>query len=77
MRPVVAALAALVISSVTAVAQAPVAPKRIPPPGFTLADAERTALTAGAAVLRTEIDALTREVAGDARRTALLPDVEI
>ena len=72
MRPVVAALAALVISSVTAVAQAPVAPKRIRPPGLTLADAERTALTAGAAVLRTEIDALTREVARSEEHTSEL-----
>ena len=76
MRLVPAALAAL-LCAFTAAAQAPLPPKRIPPPGYTLTDAERTALTAGAAALRDEINAIVRDFSGDARRTGLLPDVEI
>ena len=76
MRLVPAALAAL-LCAFTAAAQAPQPPKRIPPPGYTLTDAERTALTAGAAALRDEINAIARDFSGDARRTGLLPDVEI
>ena len=76
MRIVPAALAA-VLCAFTAAAQAPVPPKRIPPPGYTLTDAERAALAAGAAALGEEINALARDFSGDARRTGLLPDVEI
>jgi dienelactone hydrolase len=52
-------------------------PKRIPPPGITLTDAERHELTKGAAALRAEIDALTNDLAGDPKLRARLPDVEI
>ena len=68
--------------SASALAQSPSPqppPKRIPIPGITLTDAERNELTAGAANLRAEIDALARDLAGaaDAKLAALLPDVEI
>jgi predicted esterase len=53
------------------------APKKIPPPGYTLTNADRAELTAGAAALGRELDALAREFAADTRRAALLPDVEI
>ncbi len=82
MRPhVLSALLAL-SASVFALAQAPTPPappKRIPIPGITLTDAERCELTAGAAALRAEIEALARDLAGpaDAKLAALLPDVEI
>jgi dienelactone hydrolase len=52
-------------------------PKRIPGPGLTLTDVERSELTAGAAALRSEIDALAKDSAGDSRVMGLLPDVEI
>jgi dienelactone hydrolase len=55
----------------------PAAPKRIPAPGITLTDIERTELTAGATALRHEIDQLTRELAAEPKLLALLPDVEI
>jgi hypothetical protein len=59
-------------------APAPTPPaKRIPPPGITLTDVDRTTLTAGVAALRRDLDALPAELAGDARLLALLPDVEI
>ncbi|HEY1111072.1 MAG TPA: prolyl oligopeptidase family serine peptidase, partial [Opitutaceae bacterium] len=49
-------------------------PKRIPIPGITLTDTDRTELTAGAAALRAEIDALKPS---DPKLAALLPDVEV
>lgn len=76
MRFLPALLVLLLISS-AGFAQPAGAPKKIPPPGYTLADADRAELTAGAAALGRELDALARETAADARRTALLPDVAI
>ncbi len=58
-------------------AVAPAPPKRVPIPGITLTDTERAELTSGAAVLRSEIDVLARELAADADFFALLPDVEV
>ncbi len=52
-------------------------PKQIPPPGLTLADSDRAELTAGAASLRHELDALASTLAANPRLLALLPDVEI
>lgn len=65
--------------SVSALAQTPAVtptpvPKRIPIPGITLTDTERAELTAGAAALRAEIDALKPS---DPKLAALLPDVEV
>ena len=80
MRPLLAPLAFVFTFSVAALAQTPPAPpKHIPPPGLTLTDADRNELTAAAAVLRAEIDALTHALAGanDTKFAALLPDVEI
>ena len=69
---------ALAAFSSVALAQSPPAPpKRIPIPGITLTTAERAEPTAGAAVLRRDIDALAGEIAGKAKLAALLPDVEI
>ncbi len=77
MRPFALVLAAVAFSA-SAFAQTPPAPpKKIPAPGITLTDADRTELATGAAVLRRDLDALARELAGDAKLTALLPDVEI
>ena len=55
----------------------PAAPKKIPPPGFTLTDAERNELATGATALHRELEALARELADEPRILALLPDVEI
>jgi dienelactone hydrolase len=69
--------------AITAHAQAPAAttlpppPKKIPALGISLTDVDRAELTAGAIALRTEIDALTRDLASEPRLLALLPDVEI
>ncbi len=74
-----AAFAAVAFSSLAFAQTPPAPPKKIPAPGLTLTDAERGELTAGAAALRRDIDALARELAGtaDAKFAALLPDVEI
>ena len=72
-RPTIAALA--LAFALPSLAQAP--PKEIPPPGIMLSDADRTELTDGAAALRKEIDALTPQIAGDAKLKSHLPDVEI
>jgi dienelactone hydrolase len=80
MRPLTR-LVSFVLLACAALAQTsptpPAPPKRIPPPGITLTDTERAELSAGASALRGELDALTRELADDARLRALLPDVEI
>ena len=55
----------------------PAPPKRIPAAGITLTDTERAELTAGAAALRSEIDAAGRELANNPKLLALLPDAEI
>ena len=52
-------------------------PKRIPIPGITLTDAERTELTNGASALRRDIDQLARDLSAEPKLIALLPDVEI
>ncbi|HUR59348.1 MAG TPA: hypothetical protein VM029_16655 [Opitutaceae bacterium] len=75
MRPISVFLA--LIAAAAALAQTPVPPKRIPVPGLTLTDADRSELTTGAAALRRDIDGLARDLAGDAKLLALLPDVEI
>ena len=83
MRNPIALLATLVFSSLAVVATAQSAPapqppaKRIPIPGLTLTDAERGELTAGAAALRRDIDALAGALAAEPKLLALLPDVEI
>lgn len=51
------------------------ASQKIPPAGIAVSDADRAALTAGAAALHGEIVALNRKL--DAKLLALLPDVEI
>ncbi|MES2695052.1 MAG: prolyl oligopeptidase family serine peptidase [Verrucomicrobiota bacterium] len=61
-------------------AQTPPPPaKRLPPAGVAIPEAARTELTAAAAALRADIDALTTELAapGKTRFAALLPDVEV
>ena len=77
MRPITLALAAVAFSSLAFAQTPPAPPKKIPAPGITLTDAERAELSHGAATLRRDIDALAHELAGDAKLTALLPDVEI
>jgi pimeloyl-ACP methyl ester carboxylesterase len=78
MRPIVAGLALLILASLAfAQPSASPPPKRIPIPGITLTDNERAELTAGAAKLRHDIDALAQELAPNAPLLALLPDVEI
>src|SRR5262245_10834010 len=79
MRPILAAFASLAFATLVS-AQTPTSappPKRIPIPGITLTDSERSELTAGAGKLRVEIDALAKELAGNATLLALLPDAEI
>lgn len=70
-------LIALLFPILASAQNPPAPPKKIPIAGITLTDRERSELTAGAVVLRAEIDALTKEVANDPKRTALLPDVEV
>ena len=56
----------------------PTAPlKVLPPPGIVITDADRAGLTAGAAALQAEIQALTRELSGNPTLSLLLPDVEV
>ena len=77
MRPIPTLVIALVLTATGFAQTPPAAPKKIPPPGFTLTDPERQELTAGAAALGRDLDALTRELAREPRLLALLPDVEI
>jgi hypothetical protein len=77
MRRILTLLTALALTA-TALAQPPPA-KRLPPAGIAIATGDRAGLTAGAAALRAEIDALaalpaSSRPAGAAR---YLPDVEI
>src|SRR5687768_4800446 len=72
--------AAVALFGATLAAQTPPPPaKRLPPAGIAIEDAARRELTAGAAALRQEIDALTTELtrAKNNRLLARLPDVEI
>src|SRR5688572_2808415 len=69
---------ALICLVVALPAQTPPPPaKRLPPAGVEIPTTAREELTAGAASLRKELDVFTAEVANDARRRELLPDVEI
>jgi hypothetical protein len=77
MRSIVLTLAAAAFSSLALAQTPPAPPKKIPAPGITLTTAERAALAEGVDALRRDIDALARELAGDAKLAALLPDVEI
>ena len=72
-------LLALALAPALLSAQAPsqIPPRKIPPPGLTLTDADRHGLTAGTAALRRDLDLLASELAGEPRLLALLPDVEI
>ncbi len=74
------ALVAVVAFVVALPAQIPPPPaKRLPPAGIAIPDAARAELTAGAAALRVEIDALARDLtaAKNTKLLALLPDVEV
>jgi len=74
------AVTALVALVAALPAQTPPPPaKRLPPAGIAIPDAARTELTAGAAALRTGIDALARDPAftRQAALAALLPDAEV
>jgi dienelactone hydrolase len=76
--PLVALALALTTRAQTPAATTPPPPpKKIPALGITLTDADRAELTAGAAALRIEIDALARDLATEPRLLALLPDIEI
>ncbi len=78
MRLPTLALALLALTG-TALAQTPPPPaKRLPPAGIAIPEKDRIELTAGAAALRQEIEALRRSIPADnARELTLLPDVEI
>ncbi|WP_414663945.1 prolyl oligopeptidase family serine peptidase [Horticoccus sp. 23ND18S-11] len=80
LRHLALAALALAFSLSAAPAQTPPPPaKRLPPAGIRIPDAARTELAAGAAALRTAIDAVARELnaAGNTRLVTLLPDVEV
>jgi len=47
---------------------------RLPPPGIAIPESEREQLTAGAATLRKDIDALAKEVASKPKLLTLLPE---
>src|SRR5437867_1153526 len=69
---------ALVVGVNSSPAQAPpAAATRLPPAGISIAESDRNELTAGAAELRRDIDALVRELARKPSLAAVLPDVEI
>jgi len=72
------ALVAIVSFVIALPAQTPPPPaKRLPPAGVAIPTEARTELTAGAAALRQEIDALASGLGGNPRLHALLPDVEV
>lgn len=71
-------LAALLLTPLAPAQTPPAAAKRLPPAGIAIAEKDRSELSAGAAALRAEIDALRRTIpAGNERALALLADVEI
>src|SRR5947207_1937193 len=72
----------LLVLATTSLAQTPPAgppppAKRLPPAGIAIPETDRAELTAGAAALRQEIDALPQALGDRAELLALLPDVEI
>jgi hypothetical protein len=70
-------ISTLLWACVAGMAQTPPGPAdRLPPPGIAIGDTDRQQLTAGAAELRRELDALDRELAGKALHRRL-SDVEI
>jgi len=72
------ALIAIVSFVVALPAQTPPPPaKRLPPAGVVIPAEARAELTAGAAALRQEIDALAGALGANPRLHALLPDVEV
>ncbi|HUR59351.1 MAG TPA: prolyl oligopeptidase family serine peptidase [Opitutaceae bacterium] len=71
------ALAGICASELISADGPPPPAKRLPPAGIAIAEKDRADLTAGAAALRSELDDLTRALAGNTRMSALLPDVEI
>src|SRR4051812_11515819 len=68
-------LALLATSALAAPPPTPPSTKQVPPKGVAIPDADRAELTAGAAGLRQEIDALAKSAPEKLR--AFLPDVEI
>jgi pimeloyl-ACP methyl ester carboxylesterase len=71
------ALIAIVSFVVALPAQTPPPAKRLPPAGVVIPAEARAELTAGAAALRQEIDALAGALGANPRLHALLPDVEV
>ena len=67
----------MVISSLGAAQTPPPPAKRLPPAGVAIPAPARDELTAGAVALRTELDALTRDLAKNVRLNSVLPDVEV
>ncbi len=70
-------LGGLALHSFAADQTPPPPAKRLPPAGIAIAEKDRAELTAGVAALRTDIDALTRELAKNPRLNTLVPDVEV
>ncbi len=80
LRPCLVAAGFLIGLDAALAAPTPPPPaKRLPPAGIAIPAADRAELTSGAAALRADIDALTREltIAKNDRLLALLPDVEV
>src|SRR5438105_7945278 len=72
------ASALITLFFVSAIGQTPArAADRLPPARITIAQADREELSAEAAALRKEIDALARELRSRPQLLKLLPDVEI
>ncbi len=73
----IAVVAALALVAALPAQTPPPPAKRLPPAGIAIPDAARAELTAGAAALRTEIDALAVKLKNNATLGQLLPDVEV
>lgn len=76
MRPLVLATIALLLPS-SLLAQAPATQKRTPPTGVAIPAADRSELTAGAAALAKDIEALRTKLKPNPQLLALLPDVQV